>query len=78
MTAAAMVAGIQALHARLRDSVDLMGIGLALPRGDTVAEDAAAAGGSAKDVGDVRCVTAAAAGMHLGWGCFQSKEMMRR
>lgn len=54
LTAAAMVAGIQALHARLRDSVDLMGIGLALPRGDTVAEDAAAAGGSAKDVGDVR------------------------
>ncbi|KAL4431062.1 hypothetical protein ABPG75_006318 [Micractinium tetrahymenae] len=54
VTAAAMVAGIQALHARLRDSVDLMGIGLALPRGDTVAEDAGSGGSSGKDVGDVR------------------------
>ncbi len=67
MTAAAMVAAIQALHASLRDSVDLMGIGLAVPRGDTVAEDAAAAGSSGKDVGDVRCARAGAPRVQL-WG----------
>lgn len=62
-----MVAAIQALHAGLRDSVDLMGIGLAVPRGDTVAEDAAAAGSSGKDVGDVRCAWTWSARAQL-WG----------
>jgi len=54
MSAAAMVSGVQRLHARLRSSVDLMGIGLAAPRGDTVAEDNAAGAAAGKDVGDVR------------------------
>ena len=55
-TAAALVAGVQRLHAKLRASVDVMGIGLAAPRGDTVAEDKAAAGSANKDMGDVRWV----------------------
>jgi hypothetical protein len=55
VSAAAAVAATQRLHASLRASVDIMGIGLAAPRSDTVAEDAAAAGASGRDVGDVRC-----------------------
>lgn len=56
MSAAAMVEATQGLHARLRSSVDLMGIGLAAPRGDTVAEDRAGEAAAGKDVGDVRLV----------------------
>ncbi|KAI7844526.1 hypothetical protein COHA_001884 [Chlorella ohadii] len=54
ISAAAMVEGVQRLHAKLRASVDLMGIGLAAPRGDTVAEDTSAKEATGKDVGDVR------------------------
>jgi hypothetical protein len=62
ISAAQMVAGIQRLHAKLRSSVDLMGIGLAAPRSDTVAEDGAAAAPAGKDVGDVRWGAWAASG----------------
>lgn len=59
MTAAQLVASLQRMHARLRDSVDLMGIGLAAPKGDTVAEDASAGAKSAGEQGDVRRAAAA-------------------
>ncbi|KAI3433451.1 hypothetical protein D9Q98_003264 [Chlorella vulgaris] len=54
VSAAAAVASIQRLHLSLRSSVDVMGIGLSAPRGDTVAEDTTAAGPAGKDMGDVR------------------------
>jgi hypothetical protein len=67
VSAAGAVEAVQRLHASLRSCVDIMGVGLAAPRGDTVAEEAlgpgaasavaaaAAAGtGGAKDAGDVR------------------------
>ncbi|KAK9814268.1 hypothetical protein WJX72_003136 [[Myrmecia] bisecta] len=60
ISAAALITAVQKLHARLRDCVDLMGIGVGLPCGDTVAEEGAAAAGPAagngsnKDMGDVR------------------------
>ena len=63
-----MVAAIQRLHARLRAGVDLMGIGLASPRGDTVAEDTAAAGAAGgKEVGDVRWAQGWGVGDRDGW-----------
>ncbi len=47
------------LHHRLRGYVDIMGVGVGLPRADNIAENgpvpAPAAAGS-KDQGDVRCV----------------------
>ena len=46
------------LHAKLRDCVDMMGVGGAAPRADTVAEDTAAIARTAidgKDMGDVKC-----------------------
>ena len=51
---------VQALHRRLRDCIDCMGIGANMPRSDHVAEEgqalpAALAGSiAAKDLGDVR------------------------
>ncbi|KAL4859390.1 Protein strawberry notch 1 [Chlorella vulgaris] len=48
------VPGKSRLHLSLRSSVDVMGIGLSAPRGDTVAEDTTAAGPAGKDMGDVR------------------------
>lgn len=52
---------VQALHRLLRDCIDVMGIGVNMPRSDHVAEEgqalpAALAGSlAAKDLGDVRC-----------------------
>ncbi len=52
---------VQALHRLLRDCIDVMGIGVNMPRSDHVAEEGAAlpaalAGSiAAKDLGDVRC-----------------------
>lgn len=46
------------LHAKLRDCVDMMGVGGAAPRADTVAEDTAAVARTAidgKDLADVKC-----------------------
>ena len=48
------------LHRSLRDCVDIMGVGVGLPRADHVAEEgvvsAAPASAGTKDVGDVRRV----------------------
>lgn len=52
MSAAEMIESIAALHAKLRGCVDMMGIGLTTPRGDTVAEDRSAESAGAQ--GDVR------------------------
>ncbi len=49
---------VENLHRRLRDSVDIMGVGVGLPRADHIAEEGAAAvappSAGTKDVGDVR------------------------
>ncbi|KAK9833324.1 hypothetical protein WJX81_006479 [Elliptochloris bilobata] len=54
-----MVASVQGLHRRLRDCVDIMGVGVGLPRADHIAEEgitpaAGPASAGTKDVGDVR------------------------
>ena len=75
MPPAVQAVALQSLHACLRASVYIMGIGLASPRTDTVAEDTSAAAGAAgKDVGDVRCVRAEIGGVGaaegiVGSGC---------
>ncbi len=62
ISAAAQVDAVTRLHASLRGSVEMLGVGLGLPRGDTVAEEAggAAGGGAAagggSSLGDVRWV----------------------
>ncbi|GAB4817714.1 hypothetical protein N2152v2_004760 [Parachlorella kessleri] len=64
LNAAQLVEAVQRLHGRLRECVDVMGVGLDLPRADTVAEEGAAVlagaglgagtGSSNKKGGDVR------------------------
>lgn len=57
VSAAGLVDAVLRLHATLRGYVDLMGIGLSTPRGDTVVENdapASTAGAGQKDGGDVR------------------------
>ena len=51
---------VEKLHRRLRDCVDVMGVGVGLPRADTVAEEGTVStstivpGAGTKDLGDVR------------------------
>lgn len=50
-----LLCAVESLHDKLRDCVDLMGVGIGLPRGDTVAEEGTAVvRDTAKDIGDVR------------------------
>jgi len=64
---------VENLHRRLRDSVDIMGVGVGLPRADHIAEEGAAAvappSAGTKDVGDVRCAAAAAPIAQQGTTC---------
>ncbi|KAK9855114.1 hypothetical protein WJX84_007868 [Apatococcus fuscideae] len=55
---AQQIPAVECLHQELRDCVDIMGVGSAMPRSDTVAEDTTTPGPTtsapSKDMGDVR------------------------